>query len=476
MVSSLGNDVKLRNTNFAQTRVTPINFCANSTNSLERTPEKDTIETKKEEKKGLSKAAKWGLGIAGTIGTLVLTMSLISRHQTKALTKLYKEKMVFKELPEKLEFKEAKTLDEALKFAKETLGIEKIDKNITLDAMNYVNRGIVDVSNANKGRLFVPKIVSFKNTKENFIACVDPNIKTKHFGELTLNKGYFDNGYLNKYIQDHFKYNNGKKMFLKEGESVAFSNFDVWYSPTNKLRKILLKFYKNPDSISIKEKRDLVYGYWQASQNLKNTALYRPDNFYNEIIKKYGKQKYTIQEFKALDLKEQSEILKTTLKKHPLERIFDFDSGLKTMYHEMGHLQDFAKNLKELDLKKWDFDFIKICKESWKEAKLERKTGIKKDNKVYEYVDNRWGGSTYDGYKDLLKNNPKKFQEKYPDLYKHLTDKEIQNITGQVSWYSQTSIGEFIAEVYAGLIKGEKYSDEVINLYKKYNGPLLPCM
>ena len=146
------------------------------------------------------------------------------------------------------------------------------------------------------------------------------------------------------------------------------------------------------------------------------------------------------------------------------------------MYHEMGHLQDFAKNYKELDLKKWDFNFIKICKNAWKETKLERKTGIKKENKAYEYVDNRWYGTTYDGYKELLQKDPKKFQEKYPDLYKHLTDKEIQNITGQVSWYSQTSIGEFVAEVYAGLIKGEKYSEEVINLYKKYNGPLLPGM
>ena len=76
-----------------------------------------------------------------------------------------------------------------------------------------------------------------------------------------------------------------------------------------------------------------------------------------------------------------------------------------------------------------DFNLIKICKESWKAAKDKVEKGIKsKNNAPFEYVDNRWGGTTYEGYKDLLKKNPKKFEKLYPDLYKHLTDKEIQNI------------------------------------------------
>ena len=51
MVNNIGNDIKLHNIHFAQTGTTPVNFRANSTNTLERTPEKDTVETKKEEKK-----------------------------------------------------------------------------------------------------------------------------------------------------------------------------------------------------------------------------------------------------------------------------------------------------------------------------------------------------------------------------------------------------------------------------------------
>ena len=125
MVSSINNDPKILNNkslqpDFAKAGVSTVNFRANSTNTLEKTPESDIVEveTKKEDKKGLSKLAKWGIGITGGFATLITAMTLITKNQTKALTKLYKEKMVFKELPEKLEFKEAKTLDEAIKFAK----------------------------------------------------------------------------------------------------------------------------------------------------------------------------------------------------------------------------------------------------------------------------------------------------------------------------------------------------------------------
>lgn len=478
----VSGDLKLQNINLCQAAVKqhnfPINFQANTTNTLEKIPEKDIVQTQKEEKKELSKLAKWGIGIGSTIAVLITTMTLISRHQTKALSKLYKEKMVFKELPEKLQFKEAKTLEEALKFAKETLGIEKIDKEISLDAMNYVNRGIVDVSNANKGKLFVPKKIKYGNiSSDKHIAEVYQNIKSEDFGALCLNDRYFKNDFLNKEIKELFKYNDGQKIFTNGARDIYWGNTKAIYTPDAEFLNTLNKFYKNNNSISITQKRELLYGYWQSQAHSKNTRKYAPDRFYQEVIKKYGKQKYTLQEFKALELEKQQEILKSTLEKNPIYYTMSLDSGLNTMYHEMGHLQDFAKNLKELDLKFWDFNFIKICKEAWAEAKIEVEKGIKSpDKKRIKFIDNRWGGSTYDGYKDLLKNNPKKFEQYYPDLYKHLTDKEIQNITGQVSWYSQTSIGEFIAEVYAGLIQGKKYSDEVINLYKRYKGPLLPGM
>ena len=139
----------------------------------------------------------------------------------------------------------------------------------------------------------------------------------------------------------------------------------------------------------------------------------------------------------------------------------------KTIYHEMGHLQDFAKNLKELDLKHWKFPSIKEC---YNKARSGRKHI---DNSSVEHVDNRWGGLTYKGYKNLFENDPAKFKKRYPDLYEFLTNQDYQQAAGEVSSYAQTSIGEFIAETYAKMVRGDKISDDVMKLYEKYNGPKL---
>ena len=150
----------------------------------------------------------------------------------------------------------------------------------------------------------------------------------------------------------------------------------------------------------------------------------------------------------------------------------DLYSPTETIYHEMGHLQDFAKNLKELDLKHWNFSLSEI----WKEADKNVKEGhpFKRNNSTeIEHVDNRWGGLTYSGYKELFEKDPAKFKKRYPDLYEFLTNQEYQQSAGKVSDYAQTSIGEFIADTYAKMVRGDKIPDDVMKLYEKYNGPKL---
>ena len=58
---------------------------------------------------------------------------------------------------------------------------------------------------------------------------------------------------------------------------------------------------------------------------------------------------------------------------------------------------------------------------------------------------------------------------KIPEFY----ERKEQEIVSEVSLYSQSGIGEFIAETFAGLMKGKKYSKEVMALYKKYGGPIV---
>ena len=139
MVVSINNNAKYPLGLPPQTGVTHPNFrgvdTVNPNNTLEKSPEVDVVEisSKKEKKKGLSTGAKWGIGIAGTLGTLITAGLLIYKHEYNKLTKLFNKNLTISNLPENILFKEAKTLDEAIKFAKETLGVEHIDKDFTLE-------------------------------------------------------------------------------------------------------------------------------------------------------------------------------------------------------------------------------------------------------------------------------------------------------------------------------------------------------
>lgn len=54
-----------------------------------------------------------------------------------------------------------------------------------------------------------------------------------------------------------------------------------------------------------------------------------------------------------------------------------------------------------------------------------------------------------------------------------VTNKEIQQIARKVSDYATESPLEFVAEAFSQLMEGKTFSDDVMALYKKYNGPAL---
>ena len=63
----------------------------------------------------------------------------------------------------------------------------------------------------------------------------------------------------------------------------------------------------------------------------------------------------------------------------------------------------------------------------------------------------------------------------YPKALKEwLNDEEKQGIAYSISTYATTGPGEFIAETYAKLLSGDEVSADAINLYKKMNGPKIP--
>ena len=108
----------------------------------------------KPKKEGLSTGAKWGLGalaLAG-IGTAVYfaTRGNVGAKQAQ-------------QLAEHIEFKPAKTVEEAIQFGKTHLGIKdyKGFEAKDIEVVNWLNEGFVKANNKFKGKSVMPKIVDF---------------------------------------------------------------------------------------------------------------------------------------------------------------------------------------------------------------------------------------------------------------------------------------------------------------------------
>jgi len=444
----------------------PVNFRGKSNNLTQDTVELSSSAPKK---KKLGAGAKIAIGIVSGVAVLLGTMVAVSKLQTNRLTKLYKEKLVPKVFDKKLVFKEASSRDEAVKYAKEVLGVQKVDENMTIEALNYANRGITDVVNKNIGQeLFIPRSYVYeKLEKDKTLAYVNQSVRSKRFGELGLNKIYFDDEFLTQSLKEQL--GDGKN--AQSAIDILFSSSDgagLKFKLGDKngadVKRLINKFKQDPKSLSIDEKRFLRLTTNAGFLGNKRASFDYEGLLKAENIKLDISGMTTVEKIKAIDnyLKKRNLIMEVKID-------YSKEDNLKTIYHEMGHLQDFAKNLKELDLKGWDFDLKKIFREAGEEIKSGRKF---EDRAGVDEIDNRWGGSTYKGFAELLKNDPEKFKKRYPDLYAHLKDKDIHATALKVSSYSTTGIGEFVAEVYAKMIRGEKIPDDVMKLYKKYKGPL----
>ena len=407
-------------------------------------------------------------GALAVVGGLATIAICLKKKKINEIEKLYSDKFALQQLTEHIDFKEAKTVEEGIKFAKEVLKIGEVKGNFTLDAINFANRGIVKVSNANKGKLFIPKKMHYVNEGDEYFAAVIQDIKAKDFGELYINSEMFNEQRLDKYITQSLKdmgfiktsstgevTNGTNKVVENVSENADRLKFTVNFD--DKIKTLVKKYKNNPQNLTICEKQDLLKSFDNAYEILESITSRSPlAGLHNNIkaFQKYGVE-VNVDEFAKLSTKEQEAKLEQyllELKKKSGGLKFDapFVSAESTIYHEMGHLQDFAKNSKKLD-----------------NSKL--KIGKSEISKSQE----RWGGLTYKGFKENFEKHPKIFKKIFPDLYEFLTNQEYQQTAGKVSEYAQTSIGEFIAETYAKMVRGDKIPNDVMKLYEKYNGPKL---
>lgn len=153
------------NSSIANYNISNVQGCNNiifrgtsSNRGYSRTPsftsQPDTVELSTNKKQGLSNGAEWGLGAGLILGLGVLAYAL-TRGKTGS-------KQV-QQLAEHIEFKPAKTVEEAKKFAQEKLDVmyyEELGKFEDVGMLNFINEWMVKTHNNPKfGKNSYPRVV-----------------------------------------------------------------------------------------------------------------------------------------------------------------------------------------------------------------------------------------------------------------------------------------------------------------------------
>ena len=405
-------------------------------------PDLIELSTKKDKKSNYKNIL---LGCTAALGTIFAGLLL---HKNLS-EKFYVDNIKKIQIPENLQLPEFTTREDAVQFAIKTLKINEIEEDVSFDALKDVLNAIVNISNKNKGQFFnTNKITLCK--EEDTIASVGADCKAINFGQLSISENLYNNEHLDIKLKQLFFNKNGERLKCFE-DILKNNNTDCCIIIPGKLENSVLsedftnlikKYYNSPQNLTLKEKQNLYLSWLNfliersgVSENpivmLKkikdvNSGLFEAEGLsLEEISKKTNEEQINILEKLLTNYKNKGVVIKNQYNVKTIE---------DSIYHEFGHLQDLMSNKSKLT----DYEFNlsrRMTKSEFEE--LEKKENVK--YKRHEFQ----------------------------------TNVEEQNIAEEVSWYATESVGEFIAETYAKLIKGYNVSDEVIALYKKYNGPML---
>lgn len=338
--------------------------------------------------------------VFGLAGITALTSFIIS-----------KLKLNKKNLPEHIDFQEAKTLKEAVDFGKKYLGIKSYKgfKEKDLEIVNWINQGLVNTSNAMGGQFKCPKKIAYEmfddkkaiacieglvtlGINKGFIENIDMSIKS-NLSKRSLE--YFDKQQIAPLIENLGKFESGECMTLNEKISI-FNYLDIVNKEIDKNPKELISEIIQDDG---------------ARNNLLKKGILQSDNsrvILDGTIVELTEQSLNNMHPYLLDIRAKS-LLSESGYKFEIHK----QSPFRFIYHELGHLQN---NYAE---------------------RSENTTGAQS---LAQKLEN-WGYSKKD-YRTAL----------------------------EISEYASISPDEFCAEVFAELMSGNKLSDEVMKLYAKYKG------
>lgn len=441
-----------------------------------------------EKKKKLSTGAKVGIG-ASFLATAGLIAFLVMKGKVSEA----------KQLAEHIEFKPAQTLEEAIKFGKEHLGIKSYEDfgANDLDAINWLNEGFVNVSNRMKGKLRMPKQILFTDDQnilgEHSLAGVvsDSNLPQelkKYSGSFFLNKKFFSDPI--EAVNNDFKKALKHGYFEKTEDGKIKVNSLFAPETGDMLIDIIEDFQREKSfnsavrvSVAIENMRNAVNAYTKNPLEVIQSLLKDEKNI--SMFKEAGINT-SLNDIKNLSLKEQIEIRKTmtALLKEQNEasyvnNLIGSDKQYAEKLVEKGFL-DKVETIKEIETNKLA-EIIKYTEEytGKKEKFYPIELCIDELDKSSPFA------TVYHEMGHLQDMKPRclttaKYNYDYSKYSQELKDwvdnDDNIRIASRVSGYSTSGPGEFIAETFAKLVEGRKVSQEVKDLYRKLGGPELPNM
>jgi len=198
-----------------------------------------------------NKVAKYALFIA-IFGSLI-HKNKNSINNTNIDNKIYN-------IPEYIDFKNAQTFDEAIKFGKDNLGIfeyKNFEKN-NIDILNWINEGLVNVYNKTKGKAHIPHYIKYESMgkTDNHMTKAAMNAQS---ATLTINKDFVEE--LKKYavnkasllkikypnsqnwrtVEEFEKRANNLKYYFDFATDICYSRFSTIYHEMGHLQH----FYNN---------------------------------------------------------------------------------------------------------------------------------------------------------------------------------------------------------------------------------------
>ena len=338
---------------------------------------------------------------------------------------------------EHIDFKPAKTMEEAAAYAKKHLGVEKFDFGNDVEMANWVNEGLTNISNRFKGKANMPKELRWADKATIEKMQTDCSGKTSRVGAycqgdtLAFNQQCFSDDII-KEVQSGLK-----AIFPPvEGKPDLFQNIMIHGEDAalkEKLFNQYCKLLESPESYTRFDaiNTGLMMEDWIASIKLadNNPTYFIEKAFKNDKAKKILESKgidLSVENFKKLSPEKQKEYMQNFFKTaYSNNLVFGShatcrgNSKFDTLYHEMGHLLH---------------------------------------HKNVSHAEEFWGR--------LSSKSKKAF----------LTDNAKLETAGKISWYAQTAPSEFVAETFNALCAGKKLPDDVMELYRYYKGPELPNM